>query len=237
MWTRKLTTSGAFLALALPALADGPPARDDEPAYFHEGDLAGSLRADSPLPIYDPDPGHPWNRLFAALAIRHSHLPSRRGGPPIERIEGGDRLDFLGWPGTTYWSEPATAARLDALLDEFLGQRGGRLVADPLRRVVFQRDLWAAFDFLVGQNIERRGAPADRRRRDALARKLAAAIEAVALPRESIDALPDNYAAAIASGRVRPRAPARPDAGLPARGPAHPPRGVGGDRLLPARDP
>ena len=99
--TRKLTTFGAFPALALPALADGPPARDADPACFHEGDLDGSLRADAPLPIYDPDPGHPRDRLFAALAIRPGHLPSRRGGPAIGRVDGGDRLDFLGWPGTT----------------------------------------------------------------------------------------------------------------------------------------
>ena len=49
-------------------------------------------------------------------------LPAR-GGPPVARIEGGDRIEFFGWGGTTYWDEPANVAQLDGLLDQFLGSR------------------------------------------------------------------------------------------------------------------
>ena len=90
---------------------------EDDPAYYHTGPLAGSLKSADPLPIYDPDPRHLWNRLFAALYIRPSNFADAGGGPPVARIEGGDTIDFLGWAGTTYWDEPAVSGRVRALLD------------------------------------------------------------------------------------------------------------------------
>ena len=60
----------------IPALAmmtgDQLCADDTDPAYYHEGPLAGSLKSADPLPIYDDDPQHLWNRLFAAFYIRPS---------------------------------------------------------------------------------------------------------------------------------------------------------------------
>jgi hypothetical protein len=65
---------------------------------------------------------------------------------------------------------------------------------------MLQRDLWAVFDFLTDQNIRRAGSLKVRRQRDVLCGRLARSIESLALPRAAIDALPDNYAAAVASG-------------------------------------
>jgi hypothetical protein len=52
---------GAGLALAVSAAAGSPR------AYHAAGLLRGSLVADRPLPIYAPDPGHPWNRAVHLL--------------------------------------------------------------------------------------------------------------------------------------------------------------------------
>ncbi|WP_157606239.1 hypothetical protein [Schlesneria paludicola] len=171
-----------------------------DPAYHHTGELAGSLRTADPLPLYDADPQHVWNRLFAAISIRHSLLPSKRGGTPIARIEGGDSIDFLAWPGTTYWDEPETVARLVGLLDQFQQERAERMTTDPIRRVMLQRDLWAVFDSLVSQNISRRGDVETRQRRARLCGRLAKVIQSLALPVETLAQLPNNYQLALESG-------------------------------------
>lgn len=171
-----------------------------DPAYYHTGELAGSLRTAEPLPLYDVDPQHLWNRLFAAISIRHSLLPSKRGGTPIARIEGGDSIDFLAWPGTTYWDEPELIARLEGLLDQFLQEHSEQIAADPVRRVFLQRDLWAVFDYLISQNISRRGDLETRQRRSRLCGQLAKVIQLLALPAETLAQLPNNYQLALDSG-------------------------------------
>jgi hypothetical protein len=174
---------------------------EQDPAYYHTGPLAGSLRSNDPLPLFDADPQHLWNRLFAAVTIRSSLLPSVRGGPPVARIEGGDRIEFFGWGGTTYWDEPANVAQLERHLDQFLGQGGEKLSTDPLKRVLLQHDLWTLFDFLMVRQIARRGDLETRHRRNELCRKLARSIQSLALARETLTRLPDNYSLAIQSGR------------------------------------
>jgi len=195
------------MSLVLASLLVSATAPADEPDddYYLHGELAGSLKHDEPLAVYDADPGHLWNRLFAALYTRTSHLPSKAGGEPIARIEGGDYLDFLGWGNTEYWSSPETAARLNRLLDEFLSADGADQIDDPLKRAVFLRDLWAAHDFLVDQNIRRFGSIETRKRRDVLCDKLAHAIQSLALPKEAVASLPNTYAAAVRSGRFSDR--------------------------------
>ncbi len=173
---------------------------EPEPAYHQGGKLDGSLKSALPLAVYHADSNHLWNRLFAAFYTRSSNLPSRPGGKPITRIEGGDYLDFLGWGNTEYWSDPATTKKLNLLLDEFLEAGGSRMIDDPLRRAVLLRDLWAAHDFLTDQNIRRFGPLETRHRRDRLCGKLARAIESLALSPAAIKKLPDTYAAAIHSG-------------------------------------
>jgi hypothetical protein len=174
---------------------------EQDPAYYHTGELAGSLRSSEPLPLFDADPQHLWNRLFAAVTIRSSLLPSEKGGPSVARIEGGDRIEFFGWGGTTYWDEPANLARLEGLLDQFLEREGEKLSTHPLKRVLLQHDLWTLFDFLMIRHIERRGDYEVRHRRNEICRKLARAIHALALPVETLKQLPDNYALAVQSGR------------------------------------
>lgn len=168
--------------------------------YYREGELAGSLKTSRPLPVYDADPQHLWNRLFAAFYTRTSNVPSRHGGRPVKRIEGGDYIDFLAWGGSEYWSRAATTERLNALLDEFLDEGGAELVDAPLKRACLLRDLWAAYDFFAGQNIRRAGPLEVRRRRDEICGKLARVLEELALPAESIGQLPDNYDAALRCG-------------------------------------
>lgn len=223
---------------------------------YREGPLRGSLKSDKPLPLYDPDPEHLWNRLFAAFYIRTSELPSRPEyptdptkldewdrklragklppGPVVKRIEGGDIPSFPAWQKTRSDSDPAIFERAVKLLDEFLETRSEQRITEPLKRAFFQRDLWAVFDHLAGQNIARFNDPdlAGRRsevpdyqvntsgrpdhqlgpdelqadlariaRRETLCRKLATVIKRLALPKPEIEALPDNYAAAIRSGR------------------------------------
>lgn len=190
---------------ALTILASSPilaaDVEEQDPAYYHTGELAGSLRSNTPLPLFDADPQHLWNRLFAAATIRSSLLPSVRGGPPVARIEGGDRIEFFGWGGTTYWDEPANVARLERLLDQFLGEDGAKLSSNPLKRLLLQHDLWTLFDFLMVRQIARRGDLETRHRRGELCRKLASAIQSLALSTETLAKLPDNYSLAVQSGR------------------------------------
>lgn len=174
---------------------------DLDPATYHDGELAGSLKSADPLPLYDPDPQSPANRLFAGFYIRTSDIPTKRGGTPVHRIEGGDVIDFQAWPGSDYWSDPETCQRLTALLEECQADPGRFRPADPLKRAILQRDLWAAFDYYLGRNIVRHGDKATRHRREELCRKLAQVLQQLTLTPSEIAALPDNYAAAIQSGR------------------------------------
>ena len=175
-------------------------AGDANAACFHDGPAAGSLRSDQPLPIYDDDPQHLWNRLFAALYIRPSHIPDEAGGAAVARIEGGDIIDFLGWAGTTYWDEPDVNAGLNAVVDEFLADDGAARIDDPLYRAILLRDVWAAFDFLTDQNIRRKGSIQIRRQRTELCSKLARIMQGLSLSDSEVEALPDNYQTAIESG-------------------------------------
>ena len=155
------------------------PAAEPDDWYYREGPLRGSLKSDGPLPLYDSNPEHLWNRPFAVFYIRPSELPSRPEypqdstkldewdrklragklplGPVVKRFEAGDTKSLLAWPETRYYSESGTLARADKLLNEFITTRGERLIDDPLKRAFLQRDLWAVFDHLVGQNIARYG--------------------------------------------------------------------------------
>lgn len=196
---RQLTLSIAMFCVEALAQAADPAARDA--SYFLEGELAGSLKSDRPLPLYDADPQSLANRLFAAFYIRKSEIPGKRGGTPIHRIEGGDVIDFLAWPGSAYWSDPETCRRLSSLLDECLADFSRVRPADPVRRALLQRDLWAAFDFYAGQNSARQGDKTTRDRREKICRKLALVLRGLTLSPAEIKALPDTYAAAVKSGK------------------------------------
>lgn len=136
--------------------------------------------------LYDANPSHLWNRIH-----EHFHV---RVAPDGTRY-GFDTVDPLLWAQTRYLLHGPSHTRAIQLLDEFLTSGGERLVADPLKRAVFQHDLWAVFDWLAS-NSEGDKTPA----RTALMQRVARVIRRVALTKSQIDALPDTYAAAVASG-------------------------------------
>jgi hypothetical protein len=157
--------------------------------------------------IYDPDPQHLWNRLHRALWVRTG---------PDGKEYGHDRLDPLLWMETKHLVEGRSHEQAIVVLDEFLEKRGEKLVKEPLKRAILQRDLWAVFDWAAepGANngeAYRRRQPSPRR---ALQLRLAGTIQRLALTSEQIKALPDNYAAAVAArafgGKHDPDQPERP---------------------------
>ncbi|MDB5391627.1 MAG: hypothetical protein JWM11_7273 [Planctomycetaceae bacterium] len=190
---------GIFSGLMLPS-SWAADFEELDPAYYHTGELAGSLRSADAPSMFDADPQHLWNRLYAAATIRPSLLPSKREGMPIARIEGGDRIEFLGWGGTSYYDESGTLTNLEKLLDQFLETNGEKHSSDPLKRVLLQRDLWTLFDFMMQRQIDRKGDLETREQRNEVCRKLARVIQALALPAETLKKLPDNYRLAIQSG-------------------------------------
>jgi hypothetical protein len=138
---------------------------------------------------YDPDPAHLWNRLHAALFIR-----TAKDGRPY----GDDELDPLLWPHSKYLLAGERHKQVVALLDEFIANDGHKLIKDPLRRTIFQRDLWSVFDWLANPT-----APYGYRHDDttpearALQVRMATIIRRLALTNDEIQQLPDNYAAAV----------------------------------------
>jgi hypothetical protein len=147
--------------------------------------------------LYADDPSHLWNRVHRQLFVRvaddgHEH--------------GFDEVDPLLWRETKFLlTEPSHASAI-RVLDEFLETDGERLITDPLRRAVFQHDLWAVFDWAAVSRVGEPGA------RTALLTRLARIIRRVALDREEIARLPDTYSAAVASGAFPDRFdPASPD--------------------------
>jgi hypothetical protein len=151
----------------------------------------GTARTPTPQPLptrpvlYDTDPNHLWNRVHEMFHVRAAADGSRYGL---------DTVDPLLWTQTKYLLSGASHARAIALMDEFLTSNGERLISDPLKCAVFQHDLWAIFDWLA---VTSEGDVAARR---ALMSRVARVIRRVALTRKQIEALPDTYAGAIASG-------------------------------------
>ena len=148
--------------------------------------------------VYDPDPAHVWNRLHRSLYSRVA-----RDG----REFGRDELDPLLWVETEHLLGGASNRQATARLDEFLDTHAERLVGDPLKRAMLQRDLWAVFDWTVRRTDK--PTPELRRLQSGLAR----VIRRLSLSPTQARALPDNYAAAVASGKFAPAFdPARPEA-------------------------
>ncbi len=132
--------------------------------------------------IYHPDPQHLWNRLFRQLYRR----TTREG-----KEYGWDTLDPLLWPETTHLLEGISYRQTIQLLDEYLSTNGEELITEPVKRAMFQRDLWAVFDWLA---LQPDSYPTQRQ---ALQQRLVRVIKTLALSQQEILALPDNYAAAI----------------------------------------
>jgi hypothetical protein len=136
----------------------------------------------TPQIIYDSNPDHLWNRLHRAFYVR-----TARNGEEY----GHDELDPLLWSETKHLLVGPSHQQAIKLLDEFLSVNGSALITDPLKRAMLQRDLWAIFDWSADIS------PSYQREAQALQSKLAPVIRSIALSREQIQALPDNYADAV----------------------------------------
>lgn len=134
--------------------------------------------------VYDPDMDHLWNRVFRQLYQRVDANGEEYGS---------DELDPLLWLDTTYLLDGISHQQAIQVLDEFLAAHGEDLIRDPVKRALFQRDLWAVFDWLALQ------PDPNPSQRQALEMRLAQIIRRVALPRDEILSLPDNYTLAVGS--------------------------------------
>jgi hypothetical protein len=156
---------------------------------------------------YDADPAHLWNRLHEALLVRIG---------PDGHAYGRDRLEPYLWPQTKHLLEPDSCDRAVRLLDEFLDKKGERRIDDPVKRAVLQRDLWLVFNWVEGEHGNFENPPLEeatwRTAQKRLRRRLAAVIGRLAQGPDALRSLPDNYAAAVASGRFARRFdPEHPD--------------------------
>ncbi|HMC65888.1 MAG: hypothetical protein E6K70_23495 [Planctomycetota bacterium] len=172
-----LVALGVWRGLDCPTGTAGPPAPS-----------AGLAQ----VTIYDPDPQHLWNRLHRALWVR-----TGRDGKEY----GHDRLDPLLWSETKHLLQGNSHEQAVAVLDEFLAEHGEKLVKDPLKRAILQRDLWAVFDWAAEPSANTQEARLQRSPppRRALQARLARSIQRLALTADEIKGLADNYALAVAS--------------------------------------
>jgi hypothetical protein len=104
---------------------------------------------------------------------------------------GGDELDPYLWVDTKYLLSGSSHDEALKLLDEFLQQHSEKLIADPLKRAWFQRDLLAVNGWL--------SLPSDERvqSRSELQKRVTEVIRRLALTEDQIQKLPDNYEEAI----------------------------------------
>jgi hypothetical protein len=100
---------------------------------------------------------------------------------------GYSELDPLFWSNTRHLLTAPSRQQALQVLDGFLRSHAERLVHDPLKRALMQRDLWALFDWSADPRNE-----SDVEARGALQRRLAVLIRQLALSPEEIDRLPDN---------------------------------------------
>jgi hypothetical protein len=135
--------------------------------------------------LYDANPNHLWNRIHEEFHIRVARDGSEYGL---------DTVDPLLWRETQHLLRGPSYAGAIRVLDEFLASNGERQIRDHIKRAVFQHDLWAIFDWLALRS------ESDRTARSALMQRVARVMRRVALSQKDIEALPDSYAAAIASG-------------------------------------
>lgn len=180
--------------------------------------LGGSARPDGAEAIgiaggqglFDPEAGHPWDRLHRFFYVREvaNGQTYAHHGPDAP----------FGREGTFLVEGPSHTKALEAL-DIFLKARDDERVDDPLKRALLQRDLWYVFDKLAEPppaNAEPDRDPiADRQpQRRAVQKRLAQVMRRLEQPAARLRALPDNYAIAVKSGTFPsafdPRHPDRP---------------------------
>lgn len=146
--------------------------------------------------VYDANPKHLWNRLNQTLFQRKA-LDGRKYGL--------DELDILYWPDTTNLVVGPSHRQALSILDEFINSHGEKLISDPLKRALLQRDLWELFDWSTRQGPKldrttRRWAEPHPAALRELQTRLATLIRRLELSTNEISSLPDNYAQADAKG-------------------------------------
>jgi hypothetical protein len=150
------------------------------------GDFRPSSEGSTPaVAIYDPDPNHIWNRLHGAFYVRKD-LPGTELLP--------DALDPPFWRHTTHLLAQPSHEKVLGVLDEFLQTHAERLIHDPVKRALLQRDLWAVFDWSVEMS------PGYENEKRELQTRLADVLRRLVLTPDQIASLPDNYTQAVASG-------------------------------------
>jgi hypothetical protein len=160
--------------------------------------MLGAPAAPAAPTIYSSRGDDPWNRIFALLFTRTIRVSPWPQGEPYDRFEEGDRAiealepRFMTGFGTgAVLDDPAHSSLLSALKDA-LDERSPRPALD---RALMQADLWSAFDDLAGVATRTLDAHV-RARAEALLPRISALIRHIALTRQDIASLPDNYAAA-----------------------------------------
>jgi hypothetical protein len=136
--------------------------------------------------LYDANPNHLWNRIHEEFHVRVARDGSEYGC---------DTVDPLLWRETQHLLTGPSYASVVRVLDEFIASNGERQIRDPVKCAVFQHDLWAIFDWLALKSESENKAA-----RSVLMQRVARVIRRVALSQKNIEALPDTYTAAIASG-------------------------------------
>ena len=131
--------------------------------------------------LYDADPNQIWNRVHDVLHVRTSSDGWRYGA---------DDVDPLLWRSTKHLLTGQSHADALAVLDQFLASHGEQLITDPVRRAVFQHDLWRVFDWADEMSVDGTSVAAARE----LQVRLAQVMRRVALTRAEVKRLPDNLA-------------------------------------------
>jgi hypothetical protein len=167
--TRASTLAGILLLLSC------APAGDTQQRHPAFEPLRDSLQRHEPQPIYDPDPSHPWNRVFHLLFTRtvETRLGAIVPGPvfaasdertalsnrTVRRVESGDRAIDPLYPAWV-WLGGVPGGSTDGadwvLRDPQYSDLGDALEAvastaskqSALARALMQADLWAAYDVL-----------------------------------------------------------------------------------------
>ena len=173
-----------LMIVLLSLIGCATPLQRDQPesTATPQGIQTNSSGSESVWSVYHPDPAHPWNRVFRELYQRTAVSGEEYGA---------EELDPLLWFDTTYLLTGSSHRRAIRVLDEFLSTHAEHLIREPLPRAMLQRDLWAVFDWLAWQEEPYPVA------RQALERRLAQIMRRVALSKEEILSLPDNYARSV----------------------------------------
>jgi hypothetical protein len=151
------------------------------------GTRTGTSASHSDAP-YDPDPQHLWNRLYDALFVRTEPGDGER--------YGSAELDILFWDSTKHLLTSPSREKAIQVLDEFIRSHGERLIRDPMKRALLQRDLWALFDWSAAHLARRESSASASQPEAELQRRLVAVISRLALSAGDIGRLPDNFAEA-----------------------------------------